>query len=71
MPTPLEFSTPKQIGNSRFYTQVIWDEDKKKGYIAVLEKIKDRTFKRCSSSDLAEGKTFTESAQFNFGLPRS
>lgn len=50
MPTALEFSTPKQLGNSRFYTQVIWDEDKKKGFIAVLEKNKDRTFKRCSSA---------------------
>lgn len=58
MPTPLEFSTPKQLGNSRFYTQVIWDEDKKKGFIAVLEKNKEGTFKTCSSDIV---KTFMES----------
>jgi len=65
MPTPLEYSTPKKLGNSPFYTQIIWDEDKKKGYIGVLKKNKDGTFGRCSS-DLV--KTVTESVHL---LPRS
>lgn len=48
MPTPLEFSVPKQLGTSQFYTQVIWDEDKKKGFIAILKLKADGTYERCS-----------------------
>ncbi|MFZ4598711.1 MAG: hypothetical protein ACOYNN_08715 [Terrimicrobiaceae bacterium] len=48
MPTALEFSEPKQLGTSQFYTQVIWDEDKKKGFIAILKLKADGTFERCT-----------------------
>ena len=48
MPTPMEYSKPKQMGDTEFYTQVIWDADNKKGYIGILKMNKDGTLERCS-----------------------
>lgn len=45
----LEYSVPKQIGRSQVYTQTIWDEKKKKGYIALLTKKSDGTFETKST----------------------
>ena len=39
----MEFSVPKRIGKSNLYTQTIWDEKNKKGFIALLEK-RDNTY---------------------------
>ena len=45
----LEYSEPKQIAGSKFYTQVIWDEKNKKGYIAILTKNDDGTYETKSN----------------------
>jgi len=45
----LEYSVPKQIGRSQIYTQTIWDEKNKKGYIALLTKKSDGTFETKST----------------------
>jgi hypothetical protein len=44
----MEYSEPKQLPGSNFYTQTIWDEKNKKGYIAILTKKADGTFERKS-----------------------
>jgi len=44
----MEYSEPKQIAGSKFYSQVIWDEKNKKGYIGILTKNDDGTFKKTS-----------------------
>ena len=31
-----EFTKPKRLGDTEFFTQTIWDKSKKTGYIAVL-----------------------------------
>ena len=37
---------PKRIGKSNLYSQTIWDEENKQGYIAILTKKADGTFER-------------------------
>ena len=41
----MEYSEPKQIKGTEFYTQTIWDEKNKKGYIAVVVKMPNGKFK--------------------------
>ena len=53
-PTPLEYGTPRQLDNTNYYLQSIWDEDNKKGYLGVLKKNKDGTLERCSSDLVKE-----------------
>jgi hypothetical protein len=45
----LEYSEPKQLAGGKFYTQTIWDEKNKKGYIAILTKKADGTFETHSN----------------------
>ena len=45
----LEYSEPKRFAGSNFYSQTIWDEKNKKGYLAILTKNSDGTFKRHSN----------------------
>ena len=45
----LEYSEPKRIAGGKFYSQTIWDEKNKKGYIAILTKKADGTFERQSN----------------------
>jgi hypothetical protein len=44
----MEYSEPKQLPGGKFYTQTIWDEKNKKGYIGILVKNADGTFERKS-----------------------
>jgi len=50
----MEYSQPKQIAGSKFYSQTIWDEENKKGYIAILTMKSDGTFERKSDDFLAD-----------------
>jgi hypothetical protein len=49
----MEYSEPKPLAGTKFYTQVIWDEANKKGYIAILTKNPDGTF-NSKSNDLVK-----------------
>ena len=50
----MEYSVPKRMGKSIFYTQVIWDEENKKGYIGILTMKPDGTFERKSDNFLED-----------------
>jgi len=53
----MEYSEPKQIAGGKFYSQVIWDEKNKKGYIAILTKKSDGTFERKSDDFIKDAMT--------------
>jgi hypothetical protein len=44
----MEYSVPKRLGKSKYYSQVIWDEENKQGYIGILTMKPDGTFERKS-----------------------
>jgi len=50
----LEYSVPKRIAGGKFYSQTIWDEKNKKGYIAILTKNDDGTWERKSDDFLKD-----------------
>lgn len=50
----MEYSEPKRLAGGNFYTQVIWDEVNKKGYIGILTKNADGTFERKSNDFLKD-----------------
>ena len=53
----LEYSVPKPFPGGKFYTQVIWDEKNKKGYIAILTKNSDGTYEMKSNDFVKDAKT--------------
>ena len=50
----MEYSVPKQIQGSKFYTQTIWDEKNKTGYFAILTKKSNGDFERKTDDFLSD-----------------
>ena len=65
----MEYSEPKRLAGGNYYTQTIWDEKNKKGYIAILTKNSDGTFKKNSNDFVKDAmKKLSKDAMTKMGM---